>query len=212
MVEASHSLVIQITEEEIKEKACEIQKQVIGHDAGMADYIVKPEELHITLAMLQIEDAEGIEMVKKIITDNADDLKGAIIRIGGISTFSQDHVLYAKVVTLPSGTLDRLSSVIKKRVSQCSQKVQLIRKQQQEEYVHHMSLFHIPLKEAKTIPPDSYQKLSRLGAQHLNNIQLCVVDDKRRPDGFYNTLLDVKIENWLLYHLKDINLKLWQQE
>ena len=137
MVEASHSLVIQITQEEIKEKACQIQKQVIGHDVGMADYIVKPEELHITLAMLQIEDAEGIEMVKKIITDNADDLKGAIIRIGGISTFSQDHVLYAKVVTLPSNILGRLSSVIKKRVSQCSQKVQLIEKQQQEEYVHH---------------------------------------------------------------------------
>ena len=74
-----------------------------------------------------------------------------------------------------------------------------------------MSLFHIPLKEAKTITPDSYQKLSQLGAQHLNNIQLCVVDDKRRPDGFYITLLDLKIENWL-YHLKDISLKLWQQE
>ena len=126
MVEASHSLVIQITEEEIKEKACEIQEQVIGHDAGMADFIVKSEELHITLAMLQIEDAaEGIEMVKKIITDTADALKGAIIRIRGISTFSEDHVLYAKVVTLPSDILDRLS-VIKKRVSQCSQKVQLI--------------------------------------------------------------------------------------
>ena len=158
MVEASHSLVIQITQEEIKEKACQIQKQVIGHDVGMADYIVKPEELHITLAMLQIGDAEGIEMVKKIITDNADDLKGAIIRIGGISTFSQDHVLYAKV--LPSDDiLNQLSSVIKKRVSECSQKVQLINKQQQEEYVHHMSLVHIPPKEAKTIPPDSYQKL-----------------------------------------------------
>ena len=127
MVEASHSLVIQITEEEIKEKACEIQEQVIGHDAGMADYIVKPEELHITLAMLQIEDAEVIEMVKKIITDNADALKGAIIRIGDISTFSEDHVLYAKVVTLPSDDiLNQLSSVIKKKVSKCSQKVQLI--------------------------------------------------------------------------------------
>ena len=109
MVEASHSLVIQITEEEIKEKACEIQEQVIGHDAGMADYIVKPEELHITLAMLQIEDAEGIEMVKKIITDNADALKGAIIRIGDISTFSEDHVLYAKVDTSPSDVLDQFS-------------------------------------------------------------------------------------------------------
>ena len=41
------------------------------------------------LAMLQIEDAaEGIEMVKKIVTDTADALKGAIIRIGDISTFS----------------------------------------------------------------------------------------------------------------------------
>ena len=117
MVEASHSLVIQITEEEIKEKACEIQEQVIGHDAGMADFIVKSEELHITLAMLQIEDAaEGIEMVKKFITDTADALKGAIIRIGGISTFSEDHVLYAKVVTLPSDDiLNQLSSVIKKK-------------------------------------------------------------------------------------------------
>ena len=112
----------------------------------MADYIVKAEELHITLAMLQIEDAEGIEMVKKIITDNADTLKGAIIRIGDISTFS-DHVLYAKVVTSPSDVLDQFSSVIRKRVSRCSQKVQLIRKQQQEEYVHHMSLFHIPPKK-----------------------------------------------------------------
>ena len=109
MVEASHSLVIQITEEEIKEKACEIQKQVIGHDAGMADYIVKPEELHITLAMLQIEDAEGIEMVRKIVTDNADTLKGATIRIGDISTFSEDHVLYAKVDTSPSDVLDQFS-------------------------------------------------------------------------------------------------------
>ena len=80
-------MVIQITEEEIKEKACEIQQQVIGHDAGMADYIVKPEELHITLAMLRIEDAEGIEIVKKIVTDNADSLKGAKIRIGDLSTF-----------------------------------------------------------------------------------------------------------------------------
>ena len=80
-------------------------------------------------------------------------------------------------------------------MSKCSQKVQLIKKEQQEEYVHHMSLFHIPPKEARTIPPDSYQKLSHLGSQHLNNIQLCVVGDKRGPDGFYNTLLNVKIVN-----------------
>ena len=47
MGEASHSLVIQITNEDIKKEAINIQNCVIDHDKDMAEYKIDPEEFHV---------------------------------------------------------------------------------------------------------------------------------------------------------------------
>ena len=69
MDEASHSLVIKITNKAIKKEAIKIQAKVIGKDEGMDEYKIKQEEFHVTLAMFKIKDTEGIEEVKKMMVD-----------------------------------------------------------------------------------------------------------------------------------------------
>ena len=156
MDEASHSLVIQITNKAIKKEAIKIQARVIDHDEGMDEYKIKQEELHVTLAMFKIKDTEGIEEVKKMMVDIKNDLtaKGAILKIGHVNTFPGDQILYAKVIPEPIATLSLILSIIEDRVSE-SHRVELINKQQVEQYVHHMTLFQINRKDAKTIQPKS---------------------------------------------------------
>ena len=193
MDEASHSLVIQITNKAIKKEAIKIQARVIGHDEGMDEYKIKQEEFHVTLAMLKIKDTEGIQEVKKMMVDIKNDLtaKGTILKIRHVNTFPGDQILYAKVIPEPIATLSLILSVIEDRVSE-SHRVELINKQHVEQYVHHMTLFQINRKDAKTIQPNSYKEhlYDELGIQPLN-IQLCVIDDQR-SNGFYHTLFSVE--------------------
>ena len=192
MDEASHSLVIQITNKAIKKAAIKILAKVIGKDEGMDEYKIKQEEFHVTLAMFKIKDTEGIEEVKKMMVDIKNNLiaKGAILKICHVNTFPGDQILYAKVIPEPIATLSLISSVIEDRVSE-SHRVELINKQV-EQYVHHMTLFQINLKDAKTIQPNSCKEhlYDQLGIQPLN-IQLCVIDDQP-SNGFYHTLFSVE--------------------
>ena len=81
-------------------------------------------------------------------------------------------------------------------VSQTSDKVNVTNK---FELTPHMTLIKVNrpiarLRKSKYLPSALYEKHQDLefGVQKVDNLQLCVIEDTTRADGFYRTLTELK--------------------
>ena len=132
----THSIVIQVTTPEIKSQAATVQESVVKYDPELSQYKVKPEQLHITLAMLKIADDEGVKHAVQCL----DEVKanGIEFHLEGVDTF-QPLVLYAKVNPKPQDAFKKFKAGLDRRLEQCSK----IKVDRTYKLKPHMSLIHV---------------------------------------------------------------------
>ena len=160
---------------------------------------MKSDLLHITLSMLRIEDDEGVNETVQALKDIERELNELVqtvsFKVSQLDTFGQ-RVLFAKVYPDPNNVFMQILSLINRKISQCSRRVQANNK---FEFVPHMTLVKVSrpvarARHSKYIPSRFYENHAddALGVQKFDNLQLCVIDTETRPsDGFYHTLHEI---------------------
>jgi len=157
--------------------------------------------LHITLGMLRLTGDEGVHEAVGVLDDLKSVLQwyggqeGLKLRIRGLDTFGQ-RVLFGRVEPEPSNELFwELISEIRNRVAETGSEVIVTNK---FEFEPHLTVCKVSrpvarLRRSKYLPSSLYEGWQEVefGIQPVDNLQLCVIEQTTRYDGFYRTLNEI---------------------
>jgi len=154
--------------------------------------------LHITLGMLRLTNEDAIREAILLLDDLEPILQlygrdfGLKLRIRGLDTFGQ-RVLYAKVEE--NEQFWRFVGEIRHRVACTSSNIVVTNK---FEFEPHLTVCKVSrpvarLRRSKYLPSVLYAgyEEAHFGDQFVDNLQLCVIEQTTRYDGFYRTLNEV---------------------
>lgn len=153
--------------------------------------------------MIRLTGSEGVDqavnMMKSLeqeLTSLVSDHSKSLLSVQGLNNFGQ-RVVYAEVQPHHPQTLMSLVSLVKRKVQEAGPNVALNDK---FGFVPHLTLAKVSrpvarLRRSKYINSGYYSSFSGslFGDQPVDNVQLCVIDSATRYDGFYNTLVEIKI-------------------
>ncbi len=151
--------------------------------------------------MLRLEGPGSSYNAKKLLEESEEELReiankstGAI-EITGLKTFG-NRVLYADVS--PPANFWELESFLKTKFTRPDLGVKVT---SHFEFVPHMTIMKVsrPIareRRSKFIDPALYVKYvnEEFGNQPINNLNLCIIEESTRFDGFYQTLFDVRLQ------------------
>jgi len=200
---STHFIAIKITNPEIVENVCRVQEEIINHEEILQDCCMKKGLFHITVAMIRLEGHEGVENAKKMMHDLQPELQKIlldrsknILTVKSLNNFGQ-RVVYGEVTPSHPEVLSRLVSCIKTGVHNAGEGVHLNDK---FGFIPHLTLAKVSrpiarMRRSKYIDSSYYQQFmdAEFGEQIIDNLQLCVIDSSTRYDGFYSTLVNLKL-------------------
>lgn len=193
----NHFVCIQITNPEIVSRIGEVQ-ETLASGQGMSEGIHPVSLLHVTLCMLKISTAEGMEKAKAVMKDALPELVSALssqpaIVLEGLDTF-RDRLVYAKMREHTG--LKWFAHILIKKFQDAG----LSTPGNREDFVAHATVFKLTrpmsrklgvayLDRGMTIPYHT----KFFGSQEIDSIILCPTGrENLAADGFYQRLYTVK--------------------
>lgn len=200
---STHFLAVRITEPAIIETARRVQLDAVKQEEALNDCLMGTGLFHVTLGMLRLTDGidgtnEAIAAVQQIQPQLQELVAtGLRFRVDGLDTFGQ-RVLYAKVHPEPEETFWQFASLVNDAIAKTSDRVSVTNK---FELMPHMTLIKVnrpvaKIRNSKYLPSALYEAHIKryFGCQHVDNLQLCVLEATTRFDGFYRTLCEIKFD------------------
>jgi len=200
---STHFIAIKIKNEEIIEHLMKVQGEIIRREEILQECCMKKGLFHLTIAMIRLEGVEGIKSATDMMNSLHEDLKlilsdrsKSVLTVKNLNNFGQ-RVVYGEVTPTDPSTLENVVTLIKTRVKQAGPGVHLNDK---FGFVPHVTLAKVSrpitrLRRSKYIDSSYYEMFNDtvFGDQLMDNLQLCVIDSATRYDGFYTTLVDLKL-------------------
>lgn len=198
---STHFFCIRVENEAVKTTTATVQEQVVREEPVLRSCTMPSELLHVTLAMVRIETPEVLRdaiqalqnlrlKIMEILgppTDNECEVSKRIIKAQGLSTFGA-RVLYSKL-QVPSSFTATVNAL-----HQSLQHIDGIIITNHFDFVPHMTLLKVNRPTAterrtKYINSSLYSDYEdcEFGDIVFNNVHMCVIDDRRGPNGFYVT-------------------------
>lgn len=204
---ASHFFCIRVNDEEVRRRVALVQESVVQEDPTLRSCAMPGELLHITLAMVKLDSYQAIHEAGDLLEELRESLKAVfaappasgvaapsrVVRAQGLSTFGA-RVLYSKLEVPESfnSAVDLLRDGLRK--------VDDAVITSHFDFVPHMTLIKVNRvtareRRSKYINSVLYSDYidHYFGTIPIDNIHLCVIDDRRGPDGFYLTCQEVEI-------------------
>lgn len=204
---ASHFFCIRVNDEEVRRRVALVQESVVQEDPTLRSCAMPGELLHITLAMVKLDSYQAIHEAGNLLEELRESLKAVfaappasgvaapsrVVRAQGLSTFGA-RVLYSKLEVPESfnSAVDLLRDGLRK--------VDDAVITSHFDFVPHMTLIKVNRvtareRRSKYINSVLYSDYidHYFGTIPIDNIHLCVIDDRRGPDGFYLTCQEVEI-------------------
>lgn len=203
---ASHFFCIRVNDEEVRRRVALVQESVVQEDPVLRSCVMPGELLHITLAMVKLDSFQAIHEAGNLLEELREKLKAVFaaplesgvasssrkVRAHGLSTFGA-RVLYSKleVPEFFTSAVDLLRDGLRK--------VDGATVTNNFDFVPHMTLLKVNRvtareRRSKYINSSLYSDYldQDFGTILIDNINLCVINDLRGPDGFYLTCQEVK--------------------
>jgi 2'-5' RNA ligase len=192
---STHFIAIRISNPQIIRAAKSVQEDIVEREEALSDCCMGLGLFHVTICMLKLDGEQGSEEMIQVFKEAQPQLqelsRNLKLRVKGLSTFGQ-RVLYAKVLPDPDESFWQFVSLLNGCISRTSDKVNLTNK---FELTPHMTLIKVNrpiarLRKSKYLPSALYEdhNFDDFGIQEVDNLQLCVIEDTTRADGFYTTL------------------------
>ena len=186
----THFVCLRINDEEVKARVQKVIDHVTKLNPQLAEGIIKPTSLHVTVCMIQLSTDEQIETAKRVF--NACQLRFLTVlpdcvkmEFTGVDNF-RERLIYVKVKPLPG-----LSKLFSHLIEQF-QLAGLKTPGNHEEYTPHITLLRLsrPLQrqlDTKLINPECYRPflVKDLGKQTISSLHLCSMHAPAQSDGFY---------------------------
>ena len=196
---STHFLSIRITTDGIVDNALTVQRHIVEREEALSECCMKAGLFHVTICMLRLGGEAGEREMARATEELEPLLKSFRCRmvVEGLDTFGQ-RVLYAKIRPEPEEEFYALISAIQNRIAETSGAVTVSDK---FGFTPHMTLCKVNrpisrVRKSKYLPSALYEKYAGLhfGVQEVDNLQLCIIDQATRFDGFYKTIADVARE------------------
>ena len=199
---STHFIAIKINNEEIVENLMRVQDSIIVREELLQECCMKRGLFHVTIAMIRIQGEEGLEQARHMIQRLEAELRilledrsRTVLTVRGLNNFGQ-RVVYGEVEAEEPGLLASLVTRVKRAVAEAGAGVSLNDKFR---FVPHVTLAKVSrpvarMRRSKYIDTSYYEDHTSdtFGHQHIDNLQLCVIDSSTRYDGFYSTLADLQ--------------------
>lgn len=191
----NYFVAVRITDPQVMAKAAEVKQRIIAKDNRLYDFLMPDAALHITLAMLKLDSVAEISTASKAIESCRESLSHFFdnpipVQLEGLSTFN-GYVLYSRVIAPPAFYELQKSLIHQLALSG----VQLAH---EHDYVPHMTILKLTKSRARVFKSpyiDPYVYIddanTHFGIQSCDNLQLCVIGEEKRWDGFYNCAAEV---------------------
>lgn len=197
---ASHFLCIRLYNEEVTNIALEVQEKIIEQEPVLRSCAMPTELLHVTLAMIRIDGPEAMTKLIELLQDLRPRLQELVaeqeknqILAKGLSTFGA-RVLYCKL-QVP----EAFSSIVE-MLHQSLEKIEGVIITNHFDFVPHMTLMKVNRviareRRSKYLNSILYSDYidKEFGLIPINNINLCIIDDRRGYDGFYLTCEKIQL-------------------
>lgn len=203
---ATHFFCIRVNNDEVRRRVGLVQESVMREDPTLRSCVMPSELLHITLAMVKLDSFQAIHEAGDLLRELRENLKGvlqgspeldvsdsfSVVRAKGLCTFGA-RVLYSKLEVPESfsSAVDLLRDGLRK--------IDDAIVTSHFEFVPHMTLLKVNRitareRRSKYINSSLYSDYldHDFGTIPIDNINLCVINDLRGPDGFYLTCQEVK--------------------
>ncbi|CAG0884608.1 unnamed protein product [Darwinula stevensoni] len=194
---STHFLAIRITNPAIVAKAIEIHDHIASMEPTLRECCMRRGLFHVTLGMLRLDGSFAVEEARRRVEDLRATLEktcreDATLKVAGLATFGS-RVLYARVA--PSPAFWRVASLLRDALDDPERG---LAPTNAFDLVPHMTLVKVsrPVareRRSKYLDPSLYIKYENVdfGVQVIDNVNLCVIDDTTREDGFYRTLAEI---------------------
>lgn len=188
----NHFIALRITDEQIRETAEGIQKQVIDNEPRLANCKIPKGAMHLTLCTIGLETPEQIENAVQCLEEAISEIKDIIpkeklLTFKGVETFF-NRVIYGRVIDCPKEFYDLVEHL---KTCLAAKGIDV---RDYHEFVPHMTIMKVSRPVAKQtgnnyIAPWLYSCFNNtvLGSQVVDNLHLCAMSDERQEDGFYMT-------------------------
>ncbi|XP_068215768.1 uncharacterized protein [Palaemon carinicauda] len=198
---ASHFLCIRVYNNELMNIALEVQEKIIQQEPVLRSCAMPFELFHVTLAMVRIDNPDAmsalIDLLQKLQPELKellrDEKQGQQILAKGLSTFGA-RVLYCKL------QVPEAFSKIVQMLHQSLEKIEGVVITNHFDFVPHMTLMKVNRviareRRSKYLNSSLYSdNIDReFGVIDMNNVHLCIIDDKRGYDGFYLTCQKIQL-------------------
>lgn len=198
LLRATHFLCIKVKDKDVKSMAAKVQEHVIQEEPILRNCAMPNELLHVTLAMVRCDTPEAVIEVDNILKNLRPQIQELVGDVGetnpqrsikacGLSTFGA-RVLYVKLDVPAAFTM--LIETLHKSLHH----VDDVTITNHFEFVPHMTILKVNRQTARerrskylnSILYSEYMD-QNFGVIPLDNINFCLIDDIRGPDGFYVT-------------------------
>ncbi|XP_064110984.1 uncharacterized protein LOC135218539 [Macrobrachium nipponense] len=197
---ASHFLCIRLYNEELKNIALEVQENIIEQEPVLRSCAMPTELFHVTLAMIRIDDPEAmtelIELLQALrpkLQELVADQKQNQIFAKGLSTFGA-RVLYCKL------EVPEAFSKMVEMLHRSLEEIDGVVITNHFDFIPHMTLMKVNRviareRRSKYLNSILYSDYidKEFGFIPINNINLCIIDDRRGYDGFYLTCQKIQL-------------------
>ena len=194
----NHFIALRITDEEIRNAAEEIQKQVVANEQKLKDCKIPKGALHLTLCTIGLETPEQVQNAVECLQEALPELASIVpkdkkLTFKGVETFF-NRVIYGRVIHCPQEFYDLVDHL---KTCLANKGIDV---RDYHEFVPHMTIMKVSRPVAKLtgnnyIAPWLYSSFSEtiLGSQSVDNLHLCTMADERQPDGFYIAPVSLKL-------------------
>ncbi|OQV24563.1 putative Leukocyte receptor cluster member 9 [Hypsibius exemplaris] len=189
---------VRMNNPELVEKAEEIANHIVEQQPIFQSCILPSKCLHITLATVRLNNLTEINRAISTLREMRGKLQEQFpepidVTVHKLDSFYQ-NVLYGKVV--PNPKFENLAEAVRTGLEKGG-----VRMMDVHNWVPHMTIMKINRPTQKqygvprTIDPAIYHdfKNVRIGVQTVETIFLCPIGVDRREDGFYQSVLEMKI-------------------
>ena len=186
----THFVCLRIIDEEVKARIQKVIDHVTKLNPQLAEGIIKPASLHVTICMVQLSNDEQIEIAKRVFSSCQLRFLTMLPRcvkmeFSGVDNF-RGRLIYVKVKPLP-GLCKLFSHLIEQ-----FQLAGLKTPGNHDEYTPHITLLRLsrPLQrqlDTQLINPECYRPflVKDLGKQTISSLHLCSMHAPAQSDGFY---------------------------